>query len=136
MHRNNCNKNMYEINKEKNKILLRAVNTVMQQWEIHIVTQYEKTKYYEDVISPQINCLLQFHLKSSRKSRIEQNNAKVIKQWFLNMYIYQNPLESFLIMHMPVSHLINYNLQRIHIFCQSFPDNSDAQHWLRINNCK
>lgn len=29
---------MYEINKEKNKILLRAVNTVMQQWEIHIVT--------------------------------------------------------------------------------------------------
>lgn len=38
MHRNNCNKNIYEINKEKNKILLRAINIVMQQWEIHTVT--------------------------------------------------------------------------------------------------
>lgn len=41
--------------KKNNKILLRASNALMQQWKIHIITQYEKTKYCEDAIAPKIN---------------------------------------------------------------------------------
>lgn len=41
--------------KKNNKMFLRASNALMQQWKIHIVTQYEKTKYCKDAIAPKIN---------------------------------------------------------------------------------
>lgn len=40
--------------KKNNIILLRTINAVRQQWEIHIITQYEKAKWCKDVTSPKI----------------------------------------------------------------------------------
>lgn len=42
--------------KKNNKNLMRTINAVMQQWEIHTVIQNEKTKYCEDVLSLKVNC--------------------------------------------------------------------------------